>query len=160
MLCRFFVFLVSSLILVNCKKKTVQYGEWNYKDGSDKVDVRGVANLTQVLDNWRFDIMAQFRNLLLNDHQALLPDYARISPLSEALDDLFKEFNALKEHLGDLSEKFVDIEGFVDEMKSGKLNDARVRLQRPNGVPPRQKQTPPKKKATGPKKKAVENPAP
>ncbi|XP_042197179.1 uncharacterized protein si:ch211-76l23.4 [Callorhinchus milii] len=104
--------------------------------------------------------MAQFRNLLLNDHQALLPDYARISPLSEALDDLFKEFNALKEHLGDLSEKFVDIEGFVDEMKSGKLNDARVRLQRPNGVPPRQKQTPPKKKATGPKKKAVENPAP
>ncbi|KAG8006555.1 hypothetical protein GBF38_021004, partial [Nibea albiflora] len=75
--------------------------EWNFRDGSDKVNMRGVANLTQILDNWRFDILDKMKGLLQNDHQSLLPDYARIQPLSEALDDLYKEFNALKTHLGD-----------------------------------------------------------
>ncbi|CAN9505054.1 unnamed protein product [Ophioblennius macclurei] len=93
--------------------------EWNYRDGSEQVNMRNVANLTQVLDNWRFDILAQMKGLLQNDHQALLPDYARIQPLSEALDDLYKEFNALKSHLGDLTEKFTAIETFIDEVKAG-----------------------------------------
>ncbi|XP_040927898.1 uncharacterized protein si:ch211-76l23.4 [Betta splendens] len=100
--------------------------EWNYKDGSERVSMRGVANLTQVLDNWRFDILNQMRGLLQNDHQSLLPDYARIQPLSEALDDLYKEFNALKSHLGDLTEKFTAIESFIDEMKAGRAGGANV----------------------------------
>ncbi|KAM9844306.1 uncharacterized protein ACBR49_013405 [Aulostomus maculatus] len=94
--------------------------EWNYRDGSERVSMRGVANLTQVLDNWRFDILTQMRGLLQNDHQSLLPDYARIQPLSEALDDLYKEFNALKSHLGDLTEKFGAIETFIDEVKANR----------------------------------------
>uniref|UniRef100_A0A3P8S6Y1 Si:ch211-76l23.4 n=1 Tax=Amphiprion percula TaxID=161767 RepID=A0A3P8S6Y1_AMPPE len=94
--------------------------EWNYRDGSERVNMRGVSNLTQVLDNWRFDILNQMRGLLQNDHQSLLPDYARIQPLSEALDDLYKEFNALKSHLGDLTEKFAVIETFIDEVKAGR----------------------------------------
>lgn len=44
---------------------------------AEKVNMRGVANLTQILDNWRFDILTQMRGLLQNDHQSLLPDYAR-----------------------------------------------------------------------------------
>ncbi|KAM6905627.1 uncharacterized protein FYW49_015636 [Xenentodon cancila] len=96
--------------------------EWNYRDGSDQVNMRGVANLTQVLDDWRFDILTQMRGLLQNDHQSLLPDYARIQPLSEALDDLYKEFNALKAHLGDLTEKFAAVETFIDEVKASRAN--------------------------------------
>ncbi|XP_042361513.1 uncharacterized protein si:ch211-76l23.4 [Plectropomus leopardus] len=98
--------------------------EWNYRDGSERVNMRGVANLTQILDNWRFDIMSQMRGLLQNDHQSLLPDYARIQPLSEALDDLYKEFNALKAHLGDLTEKFSAIETFIDEVKAGRVDSS------------------------------------
>ncbi|KAM7387487.1 hypothetical protein PAMA_009890 [Pampus argenteus] len=98
--------------------------EWNYRDGSERVNMRGVANLTQILDNWRFDILNQMKGLLQNDHQSLLPDYARIQPLSEALDDLYKEFNALKSHLGDLTEKFAAIETFIDEVKANRANNA------------------------------------
>lgn len=101
---------------------TTTNNEWNYRDGSEKVNMRGVANLTQILDNWRFDILSQMRGLLQNDHQSLLPDYARIQPLSEALDDLYKEFNALKAHLGDLTEKFSAIETFIDEVKAERAN--------------------------------------
>ncbi|KAL0992578.1 hypothetical protein UPYG_G00095260 [Umbra pygmaea] len=107
--------------------------EWNYREGSEKVNMRGVSNLTQVLDNWRFDILSQMKTLLQNDHQSLLPDYARIQPLSEALDDLYKEFNALKAHLGDLSEKFVAIETFIDEVKAERTNSgASVQVSKPN----------------------------
>ncbi|XP_068605541.1 uncharacterized protein si:ch211-76l23.4 isoform X2 [Brachionichthys hirsutus] len=110
-------------------------GEWNYKDGSEKVNMRGVANLTQILDNWRFDILNQMRGLLQNDHQSLLPDYARIQPLSEALDDLYKEFNALKAHLGDLTEKFTVIETFIDELKAGNANANAAPAPAPAPVP-------------------------
>uniref|UniRef100_A0A3B5QUS8 Si:ch211-76l23.4 n=1 Tax=Xiphophorus maculatus TaxID=8083 RepID=A0A3B5QUS8_XIPMA len=97
--------------------------EWNYRDGAERVSMRGVANLTQVLDDWRFDILTQMKGLLQNDHQSLLPDYGRINPLSEALDDLYKEFNALKERLGDLTEKFTAIESFIDEVKASRAGN-------------------------------------
>ncbi|GCB83254.1 hypothetical protein scyTo_0023658, partial [Scyliorhinus torazame] len=70
----FFLFL---LPVMQGKKRPVQISDWNYKDGSDKVNMRGVANLTQVLDDWRFDILTQMRDMLTNDHQSLLPDYSR-----------------------------------------------------------------------------------
>ncbi|XP_060758462.1 uncharacterized protein si:ch211-76l23.4 [Neoarius graeffei] len=110
------------VVIVSGQKKRPVKKEWSYRDGSEKVSMRGVANLTQVLDDWRFDILNQVKNLLQNDHQALLPDYARIQPLSEALDDLYKEFNALKTHLGELIDKFTPIEAFIDELKTKKAN--------------------------------------
>ena len=38
---------------------------------------RGCANLTLILDNWRFAITSQLRNLLLFHHHTVLPDYGR-----------------------------------------------------------------------------------
>ncbi|XP_034088775.1 uncharacterized protein si:ch211-76l23.4 [Gymnodraco acuticeps] len=104
-------------------KPKVTTDEWNFRDGSDKVNMRGIANLTQTLDDWRFDILSQMRGLLQNDHQSVLPDYARIQPLSEALNDLYTEFNALKAHLGDLTEKFSAIETFIDEVKESRTTN-------------------------------------
>ncbi|KAM4531328.1 uncharacterized protein PAE49_023541 [Odontesthes bonariensis] len=106
------------------KATTTTTDEWNYRDGSERVSMRGVANLTEVLDNWRFNLLNEMKGLLQNDHQSLLPDYARIQPLSEALDDLYKEFNALKAHLGDLTEKFAAIETFIDDLKAKGANNA------------------------------------
>uniref|UniRef100_A0A3B4WVX0 Si:ch211-76l23.4 n=1 Tax=Seriola lalandi dorsalis TaxID=1841481 RepID=A0A3B4WVX0_SERLL len=115
---------VATVTVLAQRRRPTNTNEWNYRDGSEKVNMRGVANLTQVLDNWRFDILTQMKGLLQNDHQSLLPDYARIQPLSEALDDLYKEFNALKAHLGDLTEKFSAIETFIDEVKASRANNA------------------------------------
>ncbi|XP_041063065.1 uncharacterized protein si:ch211-76l23.4 [Carcharodon carcharias] len=150
-LCVFFLFLLP----VIHGKKHGQTGEWNYKDGSDKVNVRGVANLTQVLDNWRFDILTQMRDILTNDHQSFLPDYSRIAPLSEALGDLFNEFNALKERLGDLTEKFSALEVTVDGMKAKSAAPNSLSPHGPNGMTPRQKLNPPKRKVPVPRKKKI-----
>ncbi|XP_062840947.1 uncharacterized protein si:ch211-76l23.4 [Trichomycterus rosablanca] len=116
--------LALAVVVVFAQRKRPSKEEWNYRDGSEKVNMRGVANLTQVLDDWRFDILSQMKKLLQNDHQTVLPDYARIQPLSEALDDLYKEFNALKAHLGELTEKIGPIETFIDELKTEKANAA------------------------------------
>ncbi|XDV13253.1 hypothetical protein PO909_001701, partial [Leuciscus waleckii] len=112
------LFLTMTVVIVCGQRRRTAKEEWNYRDGSEKVNMRGVANLTQVLDDWRFDILNQVKGLLQNDHQSLLPDYSRIQPLSEALDDLYKEFNALKTHLGELTEKFGPLETFIDELKT------------------------------------------
>ncbi|XP_036408018.1 uncharacterized protein si:ch211-76l23.4 [Megalops cyprinoides] len=130
--------LAVAVVAVMGQRRRPATEEWNYRDGSEKVSMRGVANLTQVLDNWRFDILTQMKTMLQNDHQSLLPDYARIQPLSEALDDLFKEFNALKAHLGDLSEKFVAIETFIDEVKAEKAANPSVNTNA-NATPVRRK---------------------
>ena len=57
---------------------------------------------------------------------------SRIGPLSDALGDLYKEFNALKERLGDLTVKFDDVEAFVDDVRAGR-----------SPAPPRREPRPP-----------------
>ncbi|XP_050837313.1 uncharacterized protein LOC115484539 [Serinus canaria] len=77
---------------------------------------RGCANLTLVLDNWKFAITSQLRNLLLSDHQTVLPDYGRIPALSGALDELYRDFRGLKEQLGRLSDRFAHLEASVEQL--------------------------------------------
>lgn len=57
--------------------KSMEWHKTTVFDPAERVNVRGVANLTQVLDNWRFDIMRKVQEILQNDHQSVLPDYAR-----------------------------------------------------------------------------------
>ena len=58
---------------------------------------------------------------------------SRIQPLSDALGDLYKQFNGLKDELGKLTSKFDSLEGFVDELKSGRFAVPHRPIQR---VPP------------------------
>lgn len=45
----------------------------------------------------------------------------RIQPLSDAVGDLYKQFNTLKENLAKLTNKFDKVESFVDEIQAGKF---------------------------------------
>uniref|UniRef100_A0A8C6T1U8 Uncharacterized protein n=1 Tax=Neogobius melanostomus TaxID=47308 RepID=A0A8C6T1U8_9GOBI len=86
------------------------------------VRLQGCANLTVVLDNWKYAIVTQVKDLLLNDHQEKtnsihIRTTSLIQPLSEALGELYKEFNALKDRLVDLTSKFDSVEGFVDDIR-------------------------------------------
>lgn len=41
------------------------------------VNTSGCYNLTQILETWRSSIMAQVKDLLLDHHETVLPDYSR-----------------------------------------------------------------------------------
>uniref|UniRef100_A0A8B9TZF2 Uncharacterized protein n=1 Tax=Anas zonorhyncha TaxID=75864 RepID=A0A8B9TZF2_9AVES len=86
-------------------------------DERPEAGTKGCANLTLILDNWRFAITSQLRNLLLQDHHTVLPDYGRIRALSGALDGLYGELSALKERLGRLSGRFGEVEAFVEQLQ-------------------------------------------
>lgn len=51
------------------------------------------------------------------------------------MDDLYKEFNALKAHLGDLTEKFGPIETFIDELKAERASGGVARASTPQADP-------------------------
>lgn len=111
-----FIFL---FLFFTSAQKTFFKPELDHRN-EDRVGSRGCSNLTVVLDNWKYAIVTQVKDLLLNDHRTVLPDYGRIQPLSDALGDLYKEFNALKDRLADLTSKFDAVEGFVDDIRRGR----------------------------------------
>lgn len=74
-----------------------------YQAPAGRVDLQGKHSITQTLENWGNNIFFQCKNILMNRPQMLLPEYSRVGPLSEALDDLLKEMLALKKRLVELN---------------------------------------------------------
>uniref|UniRef100_A0A3B3RUY7 Si:dkey-282h22.5 n=1 Tax=Paramormyrops kingsleyae TaxID=1676925 RepID=A0A3B3RUY7_9TELE len=93
--------------------------EWGDRLNAQKTDTKHCSNLTLVLDNWRFAIVNQVKDLLLHETTTVLPEYGRIQPLSDALGSLHKEFKALKENLVKLTNKLDKVEAVVDDIQAG-----------------------------------------
>ncbi|GAA6226555.1 uncharacterized protein LOC124052565 [Lates japonicus] len=130
------VFILLVALCAAQKQKITHRPEWDFRNEAERVNTRGCANLTLVLDNWKYAIMTQVKDLLLHDHNTVLPDYGRIQPLSDALGDLYKEFNALKERLSELTAKFDGVEAFVDDARSGRKPAPPRGEPRPLGLQP------------------------
>ncbi|XP_050175297.1 uncharacterized protein LOC126642055 [Myiozetetes cayanensis] len=128
--------LLLPLLLLSALGSTAQLRRrpaWDDGGEAQRPPSRGCANLTLVLDNWKFAITSQLRNLLLADHHTVLPDYGRIPALSGALDELYRDFRALKEQLGGLSDRFAHLEASVERLS--RARGAAAAPPRRGGVP-------------------------
>nr|XP_057942221.1 uncharacterized protein si:ch211-243a20.3 [Doryrhamphus excisus] len=89
------------------------YGHWNYREGADRVDVASVRSLTKVLDSWGKQIFKEIKTLLHSKPNTLLPDYSRVRPLSETINDLFREISMLHLRITELSHRLATLEPFL-----------------------------------------------
>ncbi|XP_072348671.1 uncharacterized protein [Scyliorhinus torazame] len=113
-------FPLGLLTLFLALAQTSQHGRWNYRDGADRVNINGVRSVTRLLDHWGNRIFKHVKDTMISDPQTVLPDYSRIQPLSEALDDLFKEVRALKKRIADLTESLTGLETTFTQVGYGK----------------------------------------
>ncbi|XP_061684692.1 uncharacterized protein si:ch211-243a20.3 [Syngnathoides biaculeatus] len=97
----------------NNEQNEPDHGHWNYREGADRVDVASVRSLTKVLDAWGKGIFKEIKTLLHSQPNALLPDYSRVRPLSETIDDLFTEVSALHRRIKELSRRLATTQPFL-----------------------------------------------
>ncbi|XP_056136766.1 uncharacterized protein si:ch211-243a20.3 [Lampris incognitus] len=127
--------MVSAIITVvhsAGEENDVDYGYWNYRDGADNVNVASVRSVTRVLDAWGKRIFNEIKTLLHSQPSALLPDYSRVRPLSESVNDLFREVSLLHRRITELSHRLATLEpflhryGYQDEREETRFGGALV----------------------------------
>ncbi|XP_055060693.2 uncharacterized protein [Misgurnus anguillicaudatus] len=91
----------------------VDYGNWNYREGAENVNVANIRSVTRVLDVWGKRIFKEIKTLLHSQPSDLLPDYSRVRPLSESLNDLFREVSHLQKRITDLNNRLATLEPFL-----------------------------------------------
>lgn len=114
------VLLLLLAVALGQEQQDSQHWRWNYREGADKVNIGGVRSVTRLLDLWGNRIFKQLKDTMLSHPQDMLPDYSRIQPFSEALDDLFREARALKRRLGSLAESLAALERAFAQVGYGK----------------------------------------
>ncbi|XP_061700997.1 uncharacterized protein LOC133513923 [Syngnathoides biaculeatus] len=111
---------ICGVLFLLCVIPAVPSQQWKQETpGRYPKDAKPCTNLTQILDNWKFAILSQLKELLINDHASVLPEYSRIGPLSDALRELHGRFDTLKDDLAGLTAKLDGVEAFVDRAKDG-----------------------------------------
>ncbi|XP_041640745.1 uncharacterized protein si:ch211-243a20.3 [Cheilinus undulatus] len=111
------------------EENELDYGYWNYREGADSVNVAMVRSVTRVLDAWGKRIFNEIKTLLHSQPSTLLPDYSRVRPLSESVNDLFREVSLLRRRITELSHRLATLEpflrhhGYLEEVKEGKQED-------------------------------------
>ncbi|KAM9315279.1 uncharacterized protein KZ484_024951 [Pholidichthys leucotaenia] len=92
------------------EENEVDYGYWNYREGADSVNLASVRSVTRVLDAWGRRIFSEIKTLLHSQPSTLLPDYSRVHPLSESVNDLFREVSLLHRRITELSHRLATLE--------------------------------------------------
>ncbi|CAL1601545.1 unnamed protein product [Knipowitschia caucasica] len=95
------------------EENEVDYGHWNYREGADHVNVATVRSVTRVLDAWGKRIFNEIKTLLHSQPSALLPDYSRVRPLSESVNDLFREVSLLHLRITELTHRLATLDPFL-----------------------------------------------
>ncbi|XP_070684355.1 uncharacterized protein [Pempheris klunzingeri] len=95
------------------EENELDYGYWNYREGADRVNVASVRSVTRVLDAWGKRIFNEIKTLLHSQPSTLLPDYSRVRPLSESVNDLFREVSLLRRRITELSHRLATLEPFL-----------------------------------------------
>uniref|UniRef100_A0A3B3WKN9 Uncharacterized protein n=1 Tax=Poecilia mexicana TaxID=48701 RepID=A0A3B3WKN9_9TELE len=115
----FSVFMVLTLVATatearaGSEENELDYGYWNYREGADSVDVASVRSVTRVLDAWGKHIFREIKTLLHSQPSTLLPDYSRVRPLSESLNDLFREVSLMRHRITELSHRLATLEPYL-----------------------------------------------
>ncbi|XP_071757937.1 uncharacterized protein LOC139913714 [Centroberyx gerrardi] len=95
------------------EENELDYGYWNYREGADSVNVASVRSVTRVLDAWGKRIFNEIKTLLHSQPSTLLPDYSRVRPLSESVNDLFREVSLLHRRITELTHRLATLEPFL-----------------------------------------------